>query len=99
MPIMPIEPGPRELLLRRREDLFPEPLRAQLAHQREPRGCEEHLLPHGSGVGDVGYGDEGGALAGGVAAQDDVQRGIGLEMGLEEGEIVFEGGGCGFEDG
>jgi hypothetical protein len=41
-------------------------------------------LPHGRGVGDVGYGYEGRGVGGGVAPEEDVEGGFGGEVGCEE---------------
>jgi len=84
----------RQLRLRGREDGLAEALDAQLPHERQPCGREQHLLAYGRRVGDVGDGDE--AVGGvGPAAQDYVGGLIVFKEGREEGEVVEEGGGGG----
>ena len=80
MPIMILEALRRQLLLRRSENRLAEALDAQLAHERQARGPEERLLPHGRGIGDVRDGDEGRRVAGGVPPEDYVEGGGGLEV-------------------
>ena len=69
-------------------------LGAEFAQEREARGCEEHFLAHGCGVGDIGDGDEGLVGRGQriCAAEEDVEGGIGLDVGLEVREVGIESG-------
>jgi hypothetical protein len=56
-------------------------------------------LADGSGIGNVGNGDERGGVAGWVAAENYVECGFIFEVRGEKIEVGVEGGGCGFEDG
>ena len=99
MPVVFVEALARQLGRRRGEDGLAESLDAELSNESQTRGCEEHFLAHGGGVRDVGYGDEGRCVVGDVAAEDDVEGCIGLEMWLQEGQIIAKGGRGGGEDG
>jgi hypothetical protein len=79
--IMLLKPLRSQLIIPRRKYRLSKPFYAQLAHQRQTRGCEQHLLAHGSGIGDVCDGDEGRGGVGWIAAEDYVDGGFGLEMG------------------
>lgn len=98
MPIMPLEALNTQLLFLGRENGLPEPFDAEFADERQARGREEHLLAHGRGIRDVGYGDEGRGVGGGVAAEEDVEGLFWGEVRGEKGEVGVEGGGGGVED-
>lgn len=92
--VMAREPSRRQLVLGRSEDGLAEVLPSQLAHERQPRRGEEHLLADFGGVGNVGDGDELGH--GVVALEEDVERvGIGEGGDEEGGDVLVEGGGRG----
>jgi hypothetical protein len=74
MLIMPFKPLSRQFLLRRRKDRLAEALDTEFAHERQARGCEEHFLSDGRGVGDVGDGDK--AVGGGGEAPEDYVEGF-----------------------
>ena len=76
-----------------REDGLAEVFGPELADQRQARRGEQHLLPHGSGVGDVGDGDQRGR--GVIAAENDVESFFLLDVRGQEGvDVGGEGGGA-----
>lgn len=75
------------------EEGFPEVLAAQLTRECQSSRCEEHLLPDLGGVGDVGDGDQLGS--GLMAAEDDVEGLVGLEVRGQRRQVLGEGGGWG----
>lgn len=91
--IVLLKPSARQLLGRRREDGLPEVFRPQLAHERQPRRGEQHLLPHGRRVGHVGDGDQG--RGGVVAPEDDVEGLFLFDVRGQEGVDVGGEGGAG----
>lgn len=68
-------------------------LRSELTDQGQTSGGEEGLLADRGSVGNVGYGDK--ARGGGVAAEDDVESFLGLEVGCQERQVGVEVGGRG----
>ena len=82
----------RKLLLCSREYRLSEPFPSQFASYCQPRGCEQHLLPHIRRIGHVGNGHVSirGLL---MPPQDDVRRFILFEEGFERGQVVEEVGG------
>lgn len=81
----------RDLLLGRGEDGLAEVLAAQLAHEREPRRREKHLLADLGDVRDVRHRREPGDR--GVPLEEDV-HGVGVGQGGEDelGDVLGEGG-------
>lgn len=93
--VMLLEAAGAQLVSRVGQDTLAEVLGSELADEGQACGCEEHLLAHGRLVGDVRHGEEIGGIV--VAAEDGVEGGVGLEVGLESGEIVAEGRARGWE--
>lgn len=65
-------------------------LRSELTDQGQTSRGEEGLLADGGCVGNVGYGDK--ARGSRVAAEDDVESFLGLEVGCQEREVGVEVG-------
>jgi len=64
-------------------------LAAELPHEGQAGARKQHLLAHGSGIGNVGYGDEG-AIGGSQAigtAQENVECLAGLDVRSERREV------------
>lgn len=91
MRIMLLKPALAQLLGRRHEDGLAEVLRPELPHERQPRRCEQHLLPHGRRIGHVRHGEQARGIV--VAAEEDVERFVGLDVLLQAGKVVAEAGG------
>ncbi len=99
MLIMLLEPFLRQLLLGSHKYRLSKSLDAEFSDEGKTRRCEEHLLSYGCGIWNVGYGDERGGFGEGVAAQNHVEGDFVLEVRLEKGEVILEGGGSGREGG
>lgn len=98
MGIVLLEPLAGQLLSCRRKDSLAEVFGPELAHQRQAGGGEQHLLPHGGGVGDVGDGHQG--WGGVIAAEDDVESFFFFDVrGEEVVDVGGEGGARGTRGG